>query len=198
MELAESRYRGALLEGWLLKGALAVAAGDLPAARAALLRASTAAVETKRALSALAVVHLRLGETDDAVAALRTVSAKHRDDVATRRLLAQALVAADQLADRGINARVLDMHTVKPIDTEALARASRETGAFVVAEEHLHHGGLGSVVAATLAHVGPAPIEFVNLGDRYAESGKPDDLLRKYGMTADAIITAAESVLRRR
>ena len=61
-----------------------------------------------------------------------------------------------------------------------------------------HHGGLGSVVAATLAHVAPAPIEFVNLGDRYAESGKPDDLLRKYGMTADAIITAAASVLRRR
>jgi transketolase len=93
---------------------------------------------------------------------------------------------------------VLDMHTVKPIDVEALARASQETGAFVVAEEHLHHGGLGSVVAATLAQTAPAPIEFVDLGDRYAESGKPDDLLRKYGMTADAIVTAAESVLRRR
>jgi transketolase len=118
--------------------------------------------------------------------------------VANGLLVAQALLAADRLADRGINARVLDMHTVKPIDAESLTRASRETGAFVVAEEHLHHGGLGSVVAATLAGRAPAPVEFVDLGDRYAESGKPDDLLRKYGMTADAIVTAAEKVLRRR
>jgi transketolase len=118
--------------------------------------------------------------------------------VANGLLVAQALVAADRLGDRGINVRVLDMHTVKPIDAEALERASQETGAFVVAEEHLHHGGLGSVVAATLAATAPAPIEFVDLGDSYAESGKPDDLLRKYGMTADAIVAAAERVLDRR
>ena len=118
--------------------------------------------------------------------------------VANGLLVAQALMAAERLADRGISVRVLDMHTVKPIDVDALTRASRETGAFVVAEEHLHHGGLGSVVAATLAQTVPAPIAFVNLGDRYAESGKPDDLLRKYGMTADAIVTAAESVVRQR
>jgi transketolase len=118
--------------------------------------------------------------------------------VANGLLVAQALVAADRLSDRGINARVLDMHTVKPIDADALERASRETGAFVVAEEHLHHGGLGSVVAAALAATTPAPIEFVNLGDSYAESGKPEDLLRKYGMNADAIVTAAERVLERR
>ena len=110
----------------------------------------------------------------------------------------ESLLAADRLADRGINARVLAMHTVKPIDADALERASRETGVFVVAEEHLHHGGLGSAVATALARTAPAPIEFVDLGDRYAESGKPDDLLRKYGMTADAIVNAAQSVLRRR
>ena len=118
--------------------------------------------------------------------------------VANGLLVAQALVAADRLSDRGINARVLDMHTVKPIDADALERASRETGAFVVAEEHLHHGGLGSVVAASLAASAPAPIEFVDLGDSYAESGKPEDLLRKYGMNADAIVAAAERVLERR
>ena len=118
--------------------------------------------------------------------------------VANGLLVGQALVAADRLGDRGINARVLDMHTVKPIDADALERASRETGAFVVAEEHLHHGGLGSVVAASLAASAPAPIEFVDLSDSYAESGKPDDLLRKYGMNADAIVAAAERVLDRR
>ncbi len=118
--------------------------------------------------------------------------------VANGLLVAQALVAADRLSDRGVNARVLDVHTMKPIDTDALERASRETGAFVVAEEHLHHGGLGSVVAAALAATAPAPIEFVDLGDSYAESGKPDDLLRKYGMNADAIVAAAERVLDRR
>jgi transketolase len=118
--------------------------------------------------------------------------------VANGLLVAHALVAADRLGDRGINARVLDMHTVKPIDADALERASRETGAFVVAEEHLHHGGLGSVVAASLAATAPAPIEFVDLGDSYAESGKPEDLLRKYGMNADAIVAAAERVLERR
>jgi transketolase len=118
--------------------------------------------------------------------------------VANGLLVAQALVAADRLSDRGINARVLDMHTVKPIDVDALERASRETGALVVAEEHLHHGGLGSVVAAALAATAPAPVEFVNLGDSYAESGKPEDLLRKYGMNADAIVAAAERVLDRR
>ena len=118
--------------------------------------------------------------------------------VANGLLVAQALVAADRLSDRGVNARVLDMHTVKPIDADALERASQETGAFVVAEEHLHHGGLGSVVAASLAATAPAPIEFVDLGDSYAESGKPEDLLRKYGMNADAIVAAAERVLDRR
>jgi transketolase len=117
--------------------------------------------------------------------------------VANGLLVAQALLAADQLASRGIEARVLDVHTIKPIDREALARAARHTGAIVVAEEHMHHGGLGSAVAMALAEVAPAPIEFVNLGDRYAESGKPEDLLVKYGMTAEAIVAAADRVLAR-
>ncbi|HJR62413.1 MAG TPA: transketolase C-terminal domain-containing protein [Gemmatimonadaceae bacterium] len=118
--------------------------------------------------------------------------------VANGLLVAQALLAADELAARGIDARVLDVHTVKPIDHDALERAAGETGALVVAEEHLHHGGLGSAVASSLASHTPAPIEFVDLGDRYAESGKPDDLLRKYELTAEAIVSAARRVLDRK
>jgi transketolase len=118
--------------------------------------------------------------------------------VANGLLVAEALIAAQELASRGIEARVLDMHTVKPIDRDALERASRETGRFVVAEEHLHAGGLGSAVAQALSLGTPAPIEYVDLGDRYAESGKPGDLMKKYGMTAAAITAAAERVLARR
>jgi transketolase len=118
--------------------------------------------------------------------------------VANGLLVAQALIAADALSKRGIEARVLDMHTVKPLDAAALERASHETGAFVVAEEHMHHGGLGSAVAQALVAGTPAPVEYVNLGDRYAESGKPDDLLAKYGMTAKNIVSAAERVLARK
>jgi transketolase len=118
--------------------------------------------------------------------------------VANGLLVGQALVAAEELAERGVAARVLDMHTIKPIDRDALERAARETGALVVAEEHLHYGGLGSAVALALAEGVPAPVEFVNLGDRYAESGKPEDLMRKYRMTAEAILLAAERVLKRK
>jgi transketolase len=118
--------------------------------------------------------------------------------VANGLLVAQSLIAADTLSRRGVEARVLDMHTVKPLDTAAIERASHETGAFVVAEEHMHHGGLGSAVAQALVAGTPAPVEYVDLGDRYAESGKPDDLLEKYGMTAKNIVAAADRVLARK
>jgi transketolase len=114
--------------------------------------------------------------------------------VANGLLVAQAMLAADELSDRGIEARVLDMHTIKPIDDDALEAAARDTGCIVVAEEHLHHGGLGSVVALSLAQRAPVPMETVDLGDQYAESGKPDDLMQKYGMTSAAIVGAVERV----
>jgi transketolase len=123
------------------------------------------------------------------------------DDVtilANGMMIAAALEAAEELAERGLSARVLDVHTVKPIDVEALARAAEETGALVVAEEHLAAGGLGAQVAAALAATAPAPIEFVNLGDRYAESGKPDELFEKYGLTARHIARAAERAVGRK
>src|SRR5262249_49800637 len=93
--------------------------------------------------------------------------------VANGLMLAPALDAAEILAGEGVQARVLDMHTVKPIDRAALLAAAKETGALVVAEEHLAHGGLGSVVAMTLGELHPVPIRFVNLGDQFGESAAP-------------------------
>jgi len=118
--------------------------------------------------------------------------------VANGLLVAQAMLAAAALAAKGVEARVLDMHTVKPVDADALARAAKETRALVVAEEHMHAGGLGAAVAQALAAGTPAPVESVDLGDRYAESGKPDDLMKKYGMLAANIVAAAERVLKRK
>jgi transketolase len=115
--------------------------------------------------------------------------------VANGLMVAAALDAAESLAADGIHARVLDMHTVKPIDRAALEAAARETGALVVAEEHLAHGGLGSVVAMTVAGIRPVPIRYVNLGDQYAESGAPDELLEKYGLTAAKVAEAAKAAV---
>jgi transketolase len=115
--------------------------------------------------------------------------------IANGLLVAPALDAAETLAGEGINARVLDMHTVKPIDRDALRAAAEETGALVVAEEHLAHGGLGSVVAMNVAELKPVPIRYVNLGDRFGESGSPDALIEKYGMTASHVAEAARAAV---
>jgi len=130
--------------------------------------------------------------------ALQLRDGKSLTIVANGLLVAQALLAAADLSARGIEARVLDMHTIKPIDADALARAAKETGAIVVAEEHMHSGGLGAAVSQSLAATTPCPVEFVDLGDRYAESGKPDDLMKKYGMLAANITAAADKVLKRK
>jgi len=115
--------------------------------------------------------------------------------VANGLMVAAALDAADTLAALGVQARVLDMHTVKPIDGDALKAAAVETGALVVAEEHLAHGGLGSVVAMAVAALKPVPIRYVNLGDQFGESGAPDALLEKYGMTAARVVEAAQAAI---
>jgi transketolase len=111
--------------------------------------------------------------------------------VANGLMVSAALQAADQLAARGVQARVLDMHTVKPCDDAAVLAAARETGRIVVAEEHLLHGGLGSAVAMAAARQQPVPMRFVALKDTFAESGSPEGLLKKYGLTADDIVRAA-------
>ena len=115
--------------------------------------------------------------------------------VANGILVAPALDAADTLANEGISVRVLDMHTVKPIDRGALEAAARETGALVVAEEHLAHGGLGSTVAMAIAGLHPVPIRFVNLGDQFGESGSPEQLVEKYGFTAANLAEAARAAV---
>ena len=115
--------------------------------------------------------------------------------IANGLMVAASLEAAANLAGEGIEARVLDVHTVKPLDRDAVAEAARETGALVVAEEHLHHGGLGSVVASAAAEIVPVPIRFVDLGDRFAESGPAEALLEKYGLTAADIAKAAREAV---
>jgi len=113
-------------------------------------------------------------------------------------MVAKALEAADILARQGIDCRVINMHTLKPLDEAAVVKAASETGAIVVAEEHLAQGGLGSRVAQTAAREKPVPMEFVNLGDRYAVSGKAEELLQRYGLTARDVEESVKSVVKRK
>ena len=118
--------------------------------------------------------------------------------IANGLLVAQAILASETLASEGISARVIDMHTVKPIDREAIRRAAAETGAIVVAEEHLVDGGLGVRVAQVVAETAPCPMEFVGIHDTYAESGQPEELLEKYGLVARDVAAAVRKVVARK
>jgi transketolase len=130
--------------------------------------------------------------------AIRLRDGKDATIVANGLMVGAALDAATLLAKDGVQVRVLDMHTIKPIDAAAITAAARETGAIVVTEEHLHHGGLGSVVAQVAGQTAPAPMEFVNVGDTYAESGDPDGLLEKYGLTAANVVAAVRRAIGRK
>jgi len=112
--------------------------------------------------------------------------------------VARALDAANLLEKKGIAARVVNMATIKPIDTILLKQCAEETGAFVTAEDHNIHGGLGGAVAEALAGHAPAPIEFVGLKDRFGESGEPEELAQHLGIGANSIAAAAEKVLKRK
>jgi len=118
--------------------------------------------------------------------------------IANGLLVAQALLAADTLDAEGVSVRVIDMHTVKPIDRDAIAKAAAETRAIVVAEEHLVDGGLGVRVAQVVAETRPCPMEFVGIQDTYAESGQPDELMDKYGLVARDVAAAVRKVLARK
>jgi len=113
-------------------------------------------------------------------------------------MVAEALKAAENLEREGIDCRVLNMPTLKPIDEAAIIKAAAETGAIVAAEEHLEHGGLGSEVAQRVARHQPVPMEFIAIKDTYAKSGKPGELLKRYGLTARDIEQAVRSVIRRK
>lgn len=110
-------------------------------------------------------------------------------------MVSAGLDAAAMLAEEGIEARVLDLHTIRPMDGEAIATAAKETGAIVVAEEHLLHGGVGSNVARIVAESEPVPMRFVGLRDVYVESGDPSELVVKYNLTAADIFKAAKEAV---
>lgn len=109
-----------------------------------------------------------------------------------------ALEASDILARDGVDTRVLNMATLKPLDTKAVLRAAIDTGAIVTAEEHLKHGGLGSAVAQVLGEHFPTPLGMVAINDSYGQSGKPAELLALYGLTAQDIARKVRLTLRRK
>lgn len=114
--------------------------------------------------------------------------------IATGIMVSEAMEAASQLETEGVDVRVIDMHTIKPLDEELIVKAAKETGKIVTAEEHSVIGGLGSAVAEVLCRKCPAKMEMVGQQDTYGESGKPDELKEKYGMTAADIVEAVRQV----
>lgn len=114
--------------------------------------------------------------------------------IATGIMVNEAMQAAELLAAEGISVRVLDMHTIKPLDEEAIIRAARETKGIVTAEEHSVLGGLGSAIAETVVKNRPVPMAFVGVQDRFGQSGKPAELLKEYALTAEDIAEAVKSL----
>jgi len=125
----------------------------------------------------------------------KAVTLKEGSDVAiiaTGLMVSESLSAADKLATEGVKARVIDMHTIKPLDVGTIVRAAADCGAVVTAEEHTILGGLGSAVAETLASSIPVPMEVIGVRDVFTLSGSPDALLNEYGLTAGNIAEAAK------
>jgi len=118
--------------------------------------------------------------------------------IAIRDLVVQALIAAERLASKGLNVRVIDCHTLKPLDVDAILKAARETGAIVTAENNMFYGGLGSAVAEVLVENHPIPMKRIGIRDTFAESGPYLALLKKYGLSAEHITNAAEEVIARK
>ena len=118
--------------------------------------------------------------------------------VATGHLVWEALEAAKILHDKGISADVINIHTIKPLDQEAIIKSVNKTGCVVTAEEHNFFGGLGESVARILASNNPSPQEFVAVNDTFGESGTPAELMKKYGLNANSIVVNVEKVLKRK
>ncbi|TCZ74732.1 transketolase family protein [Flaviaesturariibacter aridisoli] len=110
----------------------------------------------------------------------------------------QAIQAGVQLEERGLSVEVINLHTIKPLDEEAILRSIRKTGCAVTAEEHNVLGGMGDAVAQVASRHFPIPIEFVGTNDTFGESGTPDQLLKKYGLTPEHIVAAAEKAMERK
>ncbi|HLH21852.1 MAG TPA: transketolase C-terminal domain-containing protein [Chloroflexota bacterium] len=118
--------------------------------------------------------------------------------IACGQMVYRALLAARDLAAAGIAARVINCHTIKPLDEATLVRAAEETGAIVTVEEHQVAGGLGSAVAELVVQRSPVPMQLIGVQDRFGESGAPDELLAAFGLTAEAIREAAVAVVARK
>ena len=118
--------------------------------------------------------------------------------VATGHLVWESIEASHILAEMGINAEVINIHTIKPLDASAILKSVEKTGCIVTAEEHQMNGGLGDSIAQLLALKRPTPIEMVAVNDSFGESGKPSDLMEKYGLTRNDIVKSVKKVLTRK
>lgn len=116
--------------------------------------------------------------------------------VACGQMVHKALQAAQELADQKISVRVINCHTIKPLDKKTILAAAEETRAIVTVEEHQVHGGMGGAVAELVAQHYPVPISIIGIDDHYGESGEPQELLKKFGLTKEAIIKSILHVLR--
>lgn len=116
--------------------------------------------------------------------------------IATGHMVWHALQAAKQLKKQGINARVINMHTIKPLDKESIIKAAKETKRIVTAEEHQITGGLGSAVAEVCSEHYPVPIKMVGMPDCFGESGKPEELMHRYGLSSENIIKQTLTLIR--
>jgi transketolase len=118
--------------------------------------------------------------------------------IATGHLVWKAIEAGEMLAEKGISAEIINIHTIKPIDAEAILKSVKKTGCVVTAEEHNRLGGLGDAVAQVLSVNLPTPQEYVAVNDSFGESGVPDQLMTKYGLDAPHIVSAVERVMNRK
>lgn len=118
--------------------------------------------------------------------------------IATGIMVERALLAADILKEKGIAVRVVNIHTIKPLDVAEITKAAQETGAIVTAEEHNVIGGLASAVAEAVVQNAPVPLEFIGIQDRFGQSGSPAQLLEEYGMNPEHIVAAVEKVIARK
>lgn len=118
--------------------------------------------------------------------------------IACGHLVWKAIEAAEILAEKGISAEVINMHTIKPLDAQAIIKSAAKTGCVVTAEEHMKNGGLGDSVAQVIIQNNPVPQEYVGVDDSFGESGKPDELLVKYNIDTPNIVEAAQKAIQRK
>jgi len=175
------------------------------------------AIEAKKATLALAQTsrpgYIRLGRANSAIVTteetpfnlgkadifwLPDIGLAQVGIIVTGGLMHRALLAAKELEVEGIKTKVMNLSSIKPIDTEAIVALAKETKALVTVEEHQVAGGMGSAVAEVLAQNFPVPVEFIGILDRFGQSGSPDELIEHYGMGKDSIKEAVKKVLTRK